>query len=225
MRPVIKYILPPVLLIIVAFAGIFSSTPASAQTSSGQFNPQTQLTVGAKLQITSIYGLESILPAGLNFGNRLSRGNGQYGFRNQTSRNGIMNQQWNLTYLQNTPTANSSIIIKIQVTNDTQDGGVIWSVQGGSIAYNGTTLEVNSGKGGIGRLNRVLMVGNATDSEGNTVRWSLEGVATLYNGAMIASLTGNVSVLNQNATPVVPTQAIQSSTVPRMVLTYIATIT
>ena len=225
MRPVIKYLLPSVLLVTVVLAGVLTSTPASAQSSSGQFNPQTQLAVGAKLQITSIYGLESILPSGLNFGNRLSRGNGQYGFHNQTSRNGFMNQQWNLTYLQNTPTANSSIVINVQVTNDTQDGGVIWTVQGGSIAYNGTTLDVNSGKGGIGRLNRVLTVGNATDSEGNTVRWSLEGIATIYNGTMIASLTGNVAALNQNTTPAIPTQPIQNLTAPRIVLTYIATIT
>jgi len=225
MRQIMKHALPSVLLIIVALAGSLAMMPASAQSSSGQFDPQTQFAVGTKLQITSIYGLESTLNgAGLNYGNRVWRGN-QNGNHNQTSRNGPGTQQYNLTYLQNIPTANSSITINVQITNDTQDGGVLWIVQGGSIAYNGTTLQVITGKGGIGKFNRVLMVGNATDSDGDTLRWSLEGLATLFNGTMIVSLTGSVAALNQNTTPVALTQSNQGLTLPRGVsLTYVATI-
>jgi hypothetical protein len=226
MQRIVKYALPPVLLIIiVAVAGTLAPMPASAQSSSGQFNPQSQFAVGTKLQISSIYGLETPPPFstlnGLNYGNHTWRNNGQNGNHNQIP----ANQDWNLTYLRNIPTANSSITINAQVTNDTQDGGILWIVQSGSIAYNGTTLTVTSGNGGIGRLNRVLMVGNATDSTGNTLRWSLEGLATLYNGTVIISLTGSAAPLNQNQTPAAPTQPNQDLALRRGVsLTYIATI-
>jgi hypothetical protein len=224
MPQITKYALLPVLLIIMAVAGVVAAIPASAQSSSGQFNPQTQFTIGTKLQITSIYGLETSPPpiSAMSVGGRYY---GQNGNHNQTIRTGPVNQQWNLTYLRNTPTANSSITITAQVTNDTQDGGVLWTVQGGSIAYNGTTLTVTSGKGGIGKLNRVLMVGNATDSNGNTFRWNLEGLATLYSGSVIVSLTGNVAELNQNTPAAAPTQPYRGLTLSRVLsLTYIATI-
>ena len=220
MERIVKYVLPAVLfIIIVAVAGTLAPLPASAQSSSGQFNPQTQFAVGTKLQISSIYGLETSPPP-FSYGAGF-RNNGQNGNRNQFP----ANQEWNLTYLRNTPTANSSVTINAQVTNDTQDGGVLWVVQGGSITYNGTTLTVTSGEGGIGKLNRVLMAGNATDSNGNTLRWSLEGLATLYSGTVIISLTGSVGAANQNSTPAAPSQPYQSSTLRREVsLTYIATI-
>ena len=221
-----KYALPTVLLIMLVVIGTLGTVPASAQSSSGQFNPQTQFPVNTKLQITSVYGLETtplfsnLNGAGSNFGNR---NNGQNGNHTQTPRN--VNQQWNLTYLRNIPTANSSITIDAQVTNDTQDGGILWIVQAGSIAYNGTTLRVADGKGGIGKLNRILMIGNATDSNGNTLRWTLEGLATLYGGTTIVSLTGSVAPLNQNTTQAAPMQPNQDLTLPRGVsLTYIATI-
>lgn len=160
--------------------------------------------------------------ASMNYGNRIWRSNGQNANHNQTSRN-AMNQEWNLTYLPNTPTANSSVAINVQITNVTQDGGVLWTVQSESIAYNGTTLQVTNGNGGIGKLNRAIMIGNATNSNGSTLRWSLEGLATLYSGTMIISLTGSVAPLNN--TTAASTQPYQSSTIPRVVvLTYIATI-
>jgi hypothetical protein len=219
MERIVKYVLPAVLFIIVAVAGTLAPMPASAQSSSGQFNPQTQFAVGTKLQISSIYGLETSPPP-FSYGAGF-RNNGQNGNRNQIP----ANQEWNLTYLRNTPTANSSVTINAQITNDTQDGGVLWVVQGGSITYNGTTLTVTSGEGGIGKLNRVLMAGNATDSNGNTLRWNLEGLATLYSGTVIISLTGSVGAANQNPTPAAPSQPYQSSTLRREVsLTYIATI-
>ena len=227
-----KYVLAPVVLIVVAVAGTLAAVPASAQGSSGEFNPQTQFAVGARLQITSIYGLESAPPSfstfnsgGFNYDNPTWRNGGQNGNRNQTSRNGLVNQEWSLTYLRNIPTANSSITISVQVVNDTQDGGVLWTVQGGSIAYNGTTLTVTSGRGGIGKLGRVLTIGNATDSNGNTFRWSLEGLTTLYEGSVVVSLTGSVAELNQNTTPAAPTGPNRGLMLLRGVsLTYIATI-
>jgi hypothetical protein len=221
MKQIMKYALPAVLLVILVVIGTLGAMPASAQSSSGQLNPQTQFPVNTKLQITSVYGLETTpLFAGSNFGNR---NNGQNGNHNQSPR--YANQQWNLTYLRNIPTANSSITIDAQVTNDTLDGGVLWTVQGGSIAYNGTTLTVSNGKGGIGKLDRILMIGNATDSNGNTLRWTLEGLATLYGGSVIVSLTGTVAQINQNTTSATPTQPNQDLAFSRGVsLTYIATI-
>ena len=206
--------------------------PASAQSSSGQFNPQTQFQIGTKLQITSVYGLESASPpftgfggAGWNYGNHGWGNSGQHGNHTYTSRSGLANQEWNLTYLRNTPTANSSIAINVQVINDTVDGGILWMVQGGSVAYNGTTLTVTGGIGGIGKLNRVLMVGNATDSSGNMFRWNLEGLATLYSGTVMVSLTGTVVQVNQNTTSTMPTAPYQGLMQVRgLSLTYIATI-
>ena len=195
--------------------GTTASAPASAQSSSGQFDPQTQFKLGSKLQITSIYGLETApFPPP-----------GPYGTHNQTMRGGSPGQPWNLTYLRSIPTANSSITINVDVTNDTQDDGIIWAVQSGSITYNGTTLTVTDGRGVIGKLDRVLTIGNATDLSGNTYRWSLEGLATLYGGSAITSLTGIVGELNKNTTTATPTAQNQSLKPPRGVnLTYIATI-
>ena len=218
-----------IILVTIGLAGVTTTVPASAQASSGQFNPQTQFAVGAKLQITSIYGLETIPPpstinAGFRYSDHTGAG-GNDGNPNQASHTGQLNQQWNLTYLRNTPTANSSITLNVQVTNDTQDGGILWTVQGGSIAYNGTTLTVTSGRGGIGKLNRVLTVGNATDSNGKIYRWTLEGLTTLYSGTVILSLTGNVVEVEQNTTPTTTTPRYQGLTLLRGVdVTYLATI-
>ena len=202
MTRAIKYalVLGLAIVIAVASAGPLADTPVLGQTSSGQFNPQTQFAVGAKLQITSIYGLEIVPPPFSNGGGNYGqwRNYGQYGNHNQTSRSGLANQQWNLTYLREAPTANSSISISVQVVNDTQDGGILWNVQAGTIAYNGTTLTVTNGIGGIGKLDRIVTVGNATDSNGNDYRWSIEGLTTLYGGSVIVSLAGNVGQMNQN---------------------------
>ena len=222
-----KYVLAPVVLILIAVAGTLAAKPTSAQGNSGEFNPQAQFAVGAKLQITSIYGLETAPPpfSTFNYGNPPWRNGGQNGNHNQTSRNGLANQAWNITYLRNIPSANSSVTISVQVVNDTQDGGIMWIVQGGSIAYNGTTLTVTSGRGGIGKLDRVLIVGNATDSNGNTLRWNLEGLTTLYQGSVVVSLTGSVIQLNQNSTQTAPTAPKRGFMLLRGVsLTYIATI-
>ena len=223
-----KYVLAPILLCVVASVALtLAGMPAAAQNTSSQFNPQTQFAVGSKLQITSIYGLET---APLSFPVYSNGGyaNGNPAWRNgqnRTSHSSLVTQQWNLTYLRNTPTTNSSMAITVLVTNDTQDGGIIWIVQGGSIAYNGTILTVTSGMGGIGKLGRILTIGNATDSSGNTFRWSLEGLTTLYGGSVILALNGSVSQLNQSTMIGGPTRPYQGLMPVRLVaLTYIATI-
>lgn len=222
MTQITKYALVPALLVITVIAMVIAS-PALAQTSSGQFNPQAQFAIGTKLQITSIYGLETSPPP-IPFQNGAGRYFGQNGNHTRPGA-GMANQQWNLTYLRNIPTANSSILISAQVTNDTEDGGIVWTVQSGTISYNGTTLTVTNGIGGIGKLNRVLIVGNATSSNGETYRWNLEGLATLYSGTVIVSLTGNVAEFNQSTTTVAPTQPYRGFTLTRALsLTYLATI-
>jgi len=206
--------------------------PASAQSNSGQFNPQTQFPIGTKLQITSVYGLETLPPpiptfnpSGFNHTSHTWGNNSLSGNHTQISRNDQSNRQWNLTYLRNVPTTNSSISINVEVTNQTEDGGVMWIVQGGTIAYNGTTITVTGGIGGIGKLDRVLMIGNATDSNGNTVRWSLEGLATLYSGTVIVSLTGTIGQLRQKTPHAAPAGPNEPLTPVRGIsLTYIATI-
>jgi len=100
---------------------------------------------------------------------------------------------------------------------------MLWIVQGGSIDYNGTTLTVTNGVGEIGKLDRVIMVGNATGANGNTLRWSLQGLATVYGGAIIVSLTGTITQANQNTTSEYPAGPNQGFTpLRRVTLTYIA---
>jgi hypothetical protein len=111
------------------------------------------------------------------------------------------------------------------VTNDTANGGIMWTIKSGSIIENGTTLTITSGKGGIGKLDRILMGGNVTDSNGHSYRWVLGGLAAIYNGTVIASLNGGSSY---NPNPATPTTQ-QSSAAhrgPRGVrLSFIATVT
>jgi hypothetical protein len=230
MQKTTKIVFSAILLVTAAIAGTLAARPASAQSSSGQFNAQTQFPVGTQVQIASIYGLEKAaeqVPTPYmgqqNFGNHTWRNGGQNWTHNQIPPGGPVNQEWNLTYLRSTPTANSSITVTAQVTNDTKDGGVIWTVQSGSISYNGTTLTITEGKGGIGEFDHIVMIGNATDSKGNTLRWSLDGLATLYNGTVIVALTGGVTQLLQStSTTKGPGQRV---TLSRLVsLTYIATL-
>jgi hypothetical protein len=111
------------------------------------------------------------------------------------------------------------------VTNDTANGGIIWTITSGSINENGTTLTITSGKGGIGKLDRIEMGGNLTDSNGHTYRWVLGGFAAMYNGTVIASLNG---VSGYNPNPATPTtqQPSHANKRPRGVsLSFIATVT
>jgi len=112
------------------------------------------------------------------------------------------------------------------VTNDTANGGILWTVKTGSIIENGTTLTITSGMGGIGKLDRIMMGGNVTDSNGHTYRWTLTGLATMYNGTVIASLNGGSSYNPNPVTPTTQQQPSQTNKGPRGVsLSFIATVT
>jgi hypothetical protein len=120
----------------------------------------------------------------------------------------------------------ASLTLTAQVTNDTANGGITWTIQSGSLTINGTTLTITSGQGGIGTKDRILMGGNVTDSSGNTYRWTLEGLTTMYNGTVIASLEGGSSY---NPNPPTTTTTQQPSTANRLPgglrLSFIATVT
>jgi len=142
--------------------------------------------------------------------------------------NGTRTRNWNQT---RPPSFNASLTLTAQVTNDTANGGILWTIQNGTIVENGTTLTITSGKGGIGKLDRILMGGNVTDSNGHTYRWALGGLAAMYNGTVIASLNG-VSGYNPNPTTQTQTTTTQQSSTghhhrgPRGVsLSFIATVT
>jgi hypothetical protein len=110
-------------------------------------------------------------------------------------------RNWNQT---RPPSFNASLTITAKVTNDTSNGAILWTIQSGSIIENGTTLTITSGRGGIGKLDRILMGGNVTDSSGHTYGWFLEGLAAMYNGTVIASLNG-FSGYNPNPTTMTQT--------------------
>jgi hypothetical protein len=111
------------------------------------------------------------------------------------------------------------------VTNDTANGGIMWTITSGSIMENGTTLIITSGKGGIGKLDRIQMGGNVTDSDGHTYRWVLGGLAAMYNGTVIASLNGGSSY-NPNPATLTTLQSSAANERPRGVsLSFIVTVT
>ncbi|HKM77105.1 MAG TPA: hypothetical protein VJZ32_11880 [Candidatus Bathyarchaeia archaeon] len=253
------------ILLLLALAGLLATTPlASAQSTNGSFNPQTEFPVGSTVTITSVNGLggggmpffNSGMMSGVkgnwtghawgqngnqthswgqnNQGNWTSHSWGQNG--NQSSHTWGQNGNWNQAGTRNwnqtrRPSFNASLTLTAQVTNDTANGGILWTIQNGTIVENGTILTITSGRGGFGKLDRILMGGNVTAPNGNTYRWVLEGLAATYKGTVIASLNGfsgynpNVAAATQTTTT---TQ--QSSTGhhrgPRGVgLSFIATVT
>ena len=105
------------------------------------------------------------------------------------------------------PSFNATLTLTAQVTNDTANGGIMWTIQSGSIIENGTTLTITNGQGGIGKLDRILMGGNVTDSNGHTYRWMLQGLATMYDGTVIASLDGGCTY---NPNPLMSTSSQQA---------------
>jgi len=106
--------------------------------------------------------------------------------------------------------------IDAQVTGDA-GSGVQWTVQGGSIVFNGATYTITSGNGTMSSMDRLMMHGNATDPNGNTVRWNLQGLAAAYNATVIASLNGGT--FSEMNTPTSPRKGFGGVN-----LTYIATI-
>ncbi len=248
------------ILLLLALGGLLATAPlASAQSTNGSFNPQTQFPVGSTVTITSVNGLGGggmpFFGSGMmgamrgnwtkgqnNQGNWTNHTWGQNGNQshtwgqngNQSSHTWGQNGNWNQAGPRNwnqtrPPSFNASLTLTAQVTNDTANGGILWTIQSGSIIENGTTLTITSGKGGIGKLDRILMGGNVTAPNGNTYRWGLAGLAAMYNGTVIASLNGGSSYNPNQAATQTTTQ--QSSTGhhhrgPRGVrLSFIATVT
>jgi len=215
-------------MLLLALGGLLATTPmASAQSTNGSFNPQTQFPVGSTITIASFYGLGGGGMPFFGLGMRGMKGNwtnggnqthawnqnnqGNWSNGNQThtlGQNGNQSRSWgqgnwnktrnwNQTWL---PSFNASLTVTAQVTNDTASGGIMWTIQSGSIIENGTTLTITAGRGGIGKPDRILMGGNATDPKGNTYHWALGGLAALYKGGVIASLNGISDSSNQTIT-------------------------
>jgi hypothetical protein len=195
-----------VIVVAVTVAGLVATTPlAPAQSVSGSFNPQTQFQVGSTLVITSIYGIATIPPAIQTTTPTPTQGNHTFWHFNQTwgqKPSTGAHRNWNQTGGQLQPTTYSaSITIDAQVTGDAGNG-VHWSVQGGSIVFNGATYTITSGNGTMSGMDRLMMYGNATDPNGNTVRWNLQGLAAIYNDTVIVSLNGGTfSEMNTSRSP------------------------
>jgi len=230
------------IILLVALAGLVATAPlALAQSANGSFNPQTQFPIGSTVTVSSLSGLgggrmpffnpgmggmNGNWTRGQNKQGNWTRGNGNWtrGSHTWAQNNQSRTQNWNQTGLPSS-SFSASLTLTAQVTNDTSNGGITWNITSGSINENGTTLTITSGKGGIGKLDRILMGGNVTDSNGHTYRWALEGIATMYNGTVIASLNG-VSGYNPNPTTPTTQQPSPANKRPRGVtLSFIATVT
>ena len=96
-----------------------------------------------------------------------------------------------------TSSFNVSLTLTAQVTSDTPHGDIAWTIKSGSIIENGVPLTITGGSGGIGKLDRILVVGNATDSNGHIYSWGLGGLAAMNDGTVMASLNG-ISSYNPN---------------------------
>jgi hypothetical protein len=216
---------------LLALAGALAATPlASAQSTNGSFNPQTQFPIGSTVTVTSVSGLGGGRMPFFNFGMRGNwtkgdmKGNWTNGnhSHNWGQNNQSPTRNWNQT---RSPSFKASLTLTAQVTNDTTNGGIMWTIKSGSIIENGTTLTITSGKGGIGKQDQILMGGNVTDSNGHTYRWALEGFAAMYKGTIVASLNGGSSY-NPNPSPPATQQQSTTNKGPRGVrLTFIATVT
>ena len=206
-----------------------TTSNASAQAASGSFNPQTQFPVGSTVTITSVYGIATVPSHPFNASSMPGLGNRNWnqtnknhnwnqtgGFHNlnQTIRNHknlnqtainhnrnqtFINPNWNGTFMPPVTTYSASMTISAQVANDIANGGIQWTIQGGSIVVNGNTFTITGGKGQMSSLGRLVIGGTATDSNGNTLRWQLQGLAAMYNGTVIADLNGGSFTAANNA--------------------------
>ena len=167
-----------------------SAARVAAQNAAGPFNPQTQFQVGSRLTIRSVYGIATL---------RL---------RNQTGTS--QRPHWNQT-VQNLPTYNASITIDAQLTGDAGNGGVQFTIQGGVIVIDTSTIAITGGTGEVSNIDRIMMGGAAASADGQSFNWHMNGLAAVVNGALISEITGNVDV-TLNGVPA------------NLVVTYIATI-
>jgi hypothetical protein len=223
------------ILLLLALAGLLATTPlALAQSTNGSFNPQKQFPIGSTVTVNSVNGLGGGMPffnPGMNSGTKGNRtreqnhqGNWTKGNRSWAQNNQSRTRIWNQIG-RAPPSFNASLTLTAKVINDTANGGILWTIESGSIIENETTLTITSGNGGIGKLDRILMGGNVTDSNGHTYRWALEGLAAMHNGTVIASLNGGSSY-NPNPPTRKTQQASATNKRPRGVnLSFIATVT
>ena len=185
-----KYVLAYTLLMIT-LTGITASTASvSAQNATGSFNPQTQFQAGSRMTIRSVYGIATL---------RL---------HNQTGTS--QQPHWNQTQ-QNLPTYNASITIDAQLNGDSGNGGVQFTIQGGVIVIDTSTIAITGGTGEVSNIDRIMMGGTAASADGQSFNWHMNGLAAVLNGALISEFTGNVYV-TLNGTPA------------NLIVTYIATI-
>jgi hypothetical protein len=206
------------IVVAVTVAGLVATTPlAPAQSVSGSFNPQIQFPAGSSLQITSIYGIATVPPAIQTTTTIPTQGNHTFRHYNQTQGqrpSNSVHRNFNQTGGQLQPTTYSaSITIDAQVSGDA-DSGLQWTIQGGSVIFNGATYTITSGNGTISSMDRLMMSGNATDPNGNPAKWSLQGLAAMYNDTVIVSLNGGT--FSEVSTPTSPREG-------GVNLTYIAT--
>jgi hypothetical protein len=185
-----KYILAGALLVIVLTGITALATDVLAQDATGPFNPQTQFQAGSRMTIRSVYGIAML---------RL---------RNQTGTG--QQSHWNQTQ-QNLPTYNASITIDAQLTGDAGNGGVQFTIQGGVIVVNTSTIAITGGKGEVSNIDRVIMEGTAASADGQSFNWHMNGLAAVVSGALICELIGTVDV-TLNGAPA------------NLIVTYIATI-
>jgi hypothetical protein len=161
----------------------------SAQSATGPFNPQTQFTAGSRITIRSVYGIAT------------------FRLRNQTGTG--QQPHWNQSQ-QSLPTYNASLTIDAQFTGDVSNDGVQFTIQGGVIVINTSTIAITGGTGEVSSMDRVVMEGTAASADGQSFNWHMNGLAAAVNGTLISELTGNVHVTLNGA----PTN---------LIVTYIAT--
>jgi hypothetical protein len=190
MRQIRNYLLAGTLLMIVLTGITASPARVSAQNATGPFNPQTQFQAGSRMTIRSVYGIATL---------RL---------HNQTGTS--QQPHWNQT-LQNLPTYNASITIDAQLTGDAGNGGVQFTIQGGVMVIDTSSIAITGGKGEVSNIDRIMMEGTAASVDGQSFNWHMDGLAAEVNGALISELTGNVSIA-LNGVPA------------NLIVTYIATI-
>ena len=117
---------------------------------------------------------------------------------------------WNQTQ-QNLPTYNASITIDTQLNGDAGNGCVQFTIQGGVMVIDTSTIAITGGTGEVSNIDRIMMEGTAASADGQSFNWHLNGLAAVLNGAIISDLTGNVYV-TLNGAPA------------NLIVTYIATI-
>jgi hypothetical protein len=163
-----------ILAVIIATAALAYSAPMTlAQSPTGHYNPQTQFPVGTQFTFTSFNGVA-----------------GQVVGYNNTSEKPIITGY------------DASATITVQVDHLTPDGGIHWTVLGGSFVINGETYTITAGDGHMGPYDRVAtgMDGTAMATNGASYHWHLAGLTGIYNGGtVIASLNGRLATVQNGA--------------------------